>query len=175
MLRLISTALFIAALLSPAPALANWDERPFTAQLADGTELSPDDLKGKIVLVSFWATWCSHCLPTLSKIEALYNTNSDNQNIAILSVHSGKKYSGFDSAAEFLKQKRGIELPVIQDEDGSLMKTFSKAVSVPQYILIDENGVIIENYRRLDDFSLAKIQHRFDYFTRQNVNPAKVR
>ena len=52
----------------PAPA--------FVVESLDGNDMALADLKGKVVLVDFWATWCKPCLETMPKLQKLYNKYS---------------------------------------------------------------------------------------------------
>ena len=66
-----------AALLCAAPASARLpkvgDVAPdFTFTLMDGSKVSRDDLKGQVVLLNFWATWCPPCVEELPMLNGFY-------------------------------------------------------------------------------------------------------
>lgn len=67
-------------LLAAAPAVAANPRvgdvaPPFTLTLIDGSKVSLDDLRGKVVVLNFWATWCGPCKTELPLLDAYYDIN----------------------------------------------------------------------------------------------------
>ena len=93
----------------PAPALR-------LPQL-DGSTLDLASLKGKVVLVNFWATWCPPCVEEIPSLQRLYQARKD-RGLEILAVEVGDPR---EQVAAFLADKP-VRFPVLLDTDGSRFK-----------------------------------------------------
>lgn len=103
----------------------------------DGTTLSPDALRGKVVLINFWATWCLPCRVEMPLLERMAERHRD-AGLAVvgLSVDRG----GEESVRTFLRE-RGITYPVaIVGAD--VERAFGGVRGYPTSILIDRAGVV---------------------------------
>ena len=132
--RLFATA--AAALLcfvgvSPASAaLKPGDEFPDLSKFKLEGKL-PDTLKGKVVLVDFWASWCGPCAASFPTMEALYGQYKD-KGFVILALSVDQKPSQMES---FLK-KHTVTFPVVRDAEQMLVAT-AEAEAMPTSILLD--------------------------------------
>jgi thiol-disulfide isomerase/thioredoxin len=111
----------------PAPKLAlkGWiNAEPMTLK----------KLKGKIVVLDFWATWCGPCLASIPHTNELMEKYAD-QGVVIIGVCAKR---GAEKMADTVKQ-RGIKYPVAEDT-GTIAAY--KANSYPDYYIIDRNGVL---------------------------------
>jgi thiol-disulfide isomerase/thioredoxin len=113
----------------PAPALAarRWFNAP------DGLEL--DKLRGKVVLLDFWGTWCGPCVQKLPRTEELHQKYKD-RGLVVIGVHSAQDG---DKVADFLKAK-GFTFPVAIDQGGTAKQYAIEAW--PTYFLIDKSGKV---------------------------------
>jgi thiol-disulfide isomerase/thioredoxin len=103
-------------------------------ELKSGKNISLKDYRGKIVILDFWASWCSPCgesLPELAKID------SENHTLKVLAVNVDDQK---ESAIKFLN-KFGLNLSVPYDEDGNVVKSY-EIPAMPTAIIIDQKGVI---------------------------------
>lgn len=106
--------------------------------------------RGQIVVVNFWATWCTPCCNELPHFDALYQAGAGD--IAVVALHSDlvtddvEKYlSGFD-----------YQLPFALDETGGIIRSFGGSTMLPQTIVIDRNGII--TYNAVGSVTLEKLQ-----------------
>lgn len=129
--------------------------------LASGEPLAAELLKGKIVVIDFWATWCGPCIGELPHLKQLYQKYHD-QGLEIVGIPLDEDYGVLD---QFLKTER---LPWLQLLASAPAKTAGNPpvlpphpiadqygiVAIPQMMLIDRQGkVLATNLRgdRLDD------------------------
>ena len=116
---------------NPAPA--------FTLKDLDGREVKLADLKGKVVIVNFWATWCP---PRREEIPSMMQLNQAMagkpfQMLAI-SINEG----GAQEVQAYFKQS-GNSLPALLDPTQQVAKRYG-VTGVPESFVIDRNGVILK-------------------------------
>jgi len=95
-------------------------------------------LKGKVLLLNFWATWCAPCRQEMPSIERLYERFGDHSNFQILAVdlQEGSKLVG-----SFLN-KNGYRFPVVIDSSGDVATRYS-AETLPLSVLVDAEGNLL--------------------------------
>ncbi len=116
---------------SPAPAV--------TVVSLQDTQLTLDSLKGKVVLLNFWATWCPPCreeIPSLMKLNAAM-AGKPFQMLCISVDEGGKK------AVHDFFRNTGFSLPAYLDPSGQAPTAYG-ITGVPETFIIDKNGVIVK-------------------------------
>ncbi len=120
----------------PASSLAAGELAPdFRLMLADGSSLALSDLKGRPVLINFWATWCPPCRSEMPDIIDRYNQNADD--LVVLAVNTRE---GMDLVEPFA-QSFGITMPVVLDQTGDIMNLY-EVRSMPTSYFINRDGYI---------------------------------
>ena len=114
---------------SPAPA--------FTAHTLDGRTLAfPDDFKGKVVALRFWADWCPYCGPEMRDLEPVYRRLKA-RGLEVVAVNAGQ---GPEAVAKFLR-KTPVSYPVVLDREVKAVGLYG-VIGLPHTYLIDRNGVV---------------------------------
>lgn len=133
--------------------LSGPDKAPsFAATTLQGEKLSTEALKGKVVLVNFWATSCTTCMAEMPKLVAIH------QQYATKGYETLAVAMDYDPA-DYVKtyaQKSGLPFKVALDSKGEIAKAFGGIRLTPTSILIDKQGRVVQTYLGEPDF--AKFQ-----------------
>lgn len=116
--------------------LTNEPAKDFELDTIDGRKVRLSDLRGKIVMIDFWATWCAPCIQSVPTLVRLYEKYGK-QGFEVLYV-SGDSETEKYKVAPFAKAKN-INFPVMLE--AGLLKTYDIKV-FPTTIFIDRNGNI---------------------------------
>lgn len=108
----------------------------FSLKALDGSTLKLADLRGKPVMVNFWATWCPPCKEEMPAMEAAYEKARD-QGIEFLGVDVKEDPSVVE---KFVKEK-GYSWTFLLDQDGTAGQRY-QITGIPETFFIDRNGVL---------------------------------
>jgi peroxiredoxin len=107
-----------------------------------GEPLSTSSLRGKVLLVNFWATSCASCVQEMPKLAAAYRKFAP-RGYEMVAV--AMSYDHPNRAAEFA-QKRALPFKVALDGDGSIARDFGGVRTTPTSFLIGRKGRILKRY-----------------------------
>jgi thiol-disulfide isomerase/thioredoxin len=99
----------------------------------DGKEWNIAGLRGKVVVVNFWASWCGPCVEELPVLNAL--ARRDPERVAVVGVNYKEP---LDSIERF-SSVRPFAYPILRDRDGGMFKQWTAGV-MPTTILVDRQG-----------------------------------
>lgn len=116
-----------------------------------GKSISLAGLKGKVVFVNFWATWCPPCIAEMPSIQTLYMKYKDNEQVVFIMVDVDGKYK---EASDFMK-KNGYTLPVYLPETEVPKEYF--AGSMPTTVILDKSGKLAFHHLGAADYSDPEI------------------
>lgn len=109
--------------------------------VVDGVEVDSDSFSGKVLLVSFFATWCPPCIeeiPTFIELQKSYG--DDRFSVVALSVDQGGP-----SVVAKLVEKKQINYPVLM-ADNETMENFGGVYGVPVSFLVNMEGNVVKKY-----------------------------
>lgn len=108
----------------------------FQGVTVDGKPFDSRILKDRVVVLDFWATWCSPCLSAMPIIQNVVK-DFKKQKVLLIAINTGEEGQ---KVAEFLKQQN-LDLNVLLDPDGKIADGFV-VDAIPQTILIGKDGTI---------------------------------
>jgi cytochrome c biogenesis protein CcmG/thiol:disulfide interchange protein DsbE len=110
----------------------------FTLETLDSDQVSLSDLRGKAVLVNFWASWCPPCRAEMPAIEKVYRTYKD-LGLEVLAVNTTNQ-DEVDAASAFV-QELGLTFPIPLDRTGAVSASYTLH-GLPSSYFVDPDGVI---------------------------------
>lgn len=113
------------------------EPRDFTLQLLNGDNITLSSLKGKVVILNFWATWCPPCREEMPSMEKLYQQYKD-QGLEMLAVNLRENRN---TVQQFIQQN-GYTFPVPLDLNGRVGSMYGIS-SIPTTFIINREGMII--------------------------------
>jgi len=135
------------------PLVPGYEAPDFTFEpFPQGSETSLSDLRGKVVLLDFWATWCVPCMDELPRLRRIYRAFEE-EAFEIIGI-------SLDTSAETLKRvldEQEVEWPQYFDGAGweTQVAQLYRIEATPHLILVDPNGVIREVNPSLEELPLV--------------------
>jgi len=124
---------FAEAVASLEAGDATRDKADFTLSDLQGQTWHLRDLRGKTVLVNFWATWCPPCRKEMPDLQALYDKYKD-QGFVVLAISDEEA----TKVAPFIGERK-ITYPVLLDPGGKVAQLF-RVDGIPKSFVYDRNG-----------------------------------
>lgn len=109
----------------------------FTARTTDGEKFTNATLKGSVVLLQFWATWCGVCREDQSMVDSI-NEEFANRGPVVLAVNIGES----KRTVKHYLDARPRSCKIVLGEDTNLAAIFPSR-GVPDYVLIDRDGKVL--------------------------------
>jgi thiol-disulfide isomerase/thioredoxin len=112
----------------------------FTLQDIDGQNISLSGLKGKVVVLDFWAMWCPPCRASIPGIEKLHKTYAGKGLVILgISLDSGD----WDSVKAF-RTEYGITYPILKGTEDVAQRYLVR--TIPMFVIVDKDGNIRKRY-----------------------------
>ncbi|MDX2040989.1 MAG: redoxin domain-containing protein [Acidobacteriota bacterium] len=120
-------------------SLVGKDAMTFTLGDLNGKSFNLSKLRGKVVVIDFWASWCGPCRETMPHIEKLHKEFKD-KGLVVLGIND----EDIDDAKQFI-QKNGYTFPTLVDVEGAVSQLYG-ITSIPQTLIIDRDGKIFAHF-----------------------------
>jgi peroxiredoxin len=118
---------------SPAPG--------FELEDLDGKIWTLESLKGTVVVINFWATWCPPCRLEMPSLSVLYEKTRDDKNITVLTI----LFQDTPDAARAYFADNNFNMPVLLDLNKDVADRFA-LISVPETFIIDKKGILKKHF-----------------------------
>ena len=102
----------------------------------DDKEVALKDLKGKVVVLDFWATWCGPCVGSLPHIDKIASEMKE-KGVNVFAVNQAEDK---ELVQGFMKSK-GLTVPVLLDSDSKVGESY-KANAIPETVVIGKDGIV---------------------------------
>lgn len=105
----------------------------------NGNRLLFSEIKGKVIFINFWASWCKPCREEMPSIEALYKEMSSNDDFRMITIIFNEST---ETALEYMRTN-GYTFPVYSDPKSNASRTYG-ITGVPETYLVNKKGIVKE-------------------------------
>ncbi len=114
----------------------------FRLPTPDGASLRLSDLRGQVVLLNFWATWCAPCKAEMPALNALQHEYGASQRFVVVGVNVGESREAVVAFA----QQMGIRFPLVLDAESQVATGLYQARTLPATFIVDREGQIRDTW-----------------------------
>lgn len=115
------------------------DVPEFVVEMFDGQKINIKDLKGKIVLINFWATWCPPCQEELKRVQKEIIDRFKGKDFVFLAI---SREESKEQVKKF-RERNEYTFPMGLDPERKIYSKFATA-TIPRNFIIDKKGKIVE-------------------------------
>ena len=110
----------------------------FTVEMVSGEKITLSDLRGKVVLLNFWATWCPPCREELKHVQTEIIDRFKGEEFVFIPVSRGED----KSTVEEFRKSTGYGFPMGLDPEQNIYRLYASNY-IPRNFLIDRDGKIV--------------------------------
>jgi thiol-disulfide isomerase/thioredoxin len=140
---------------------ADAQKADFTLKDLHGKKWTLSALRGKIVMVNFWATWCPPCKKEMTDLDLIY-THYQSQGLVILSLSNENAFT----VGSYIASRGGYHPPVLLDDGGKVAKQFH-VDGLPRSFVFDRNGKLVA-----ESIDMRTQRQFFEMFASAGLEPA---
>ena len=154
---LVATALLAVTAIAPAAPATGSAAPDFTLKSDSGRNLKLSELRGEVVMINFWATWCAPCREEMPLLNQLYEQYRK-VGFTLLAINVDDD----PAKARVMARKLGVSFPVLFDTDKRVSKLYDVA-AMPSTLLIDRDGRVRYVHRGY----VAGVEHKYQTQVRE--------
>lgn len=113
----------------------------FTLPSYEGDSVSLSHLRGKVVIINFWATWCPPCRTEKPRMEKLYQHFAERGDLEILAVNVEEDAQ---RALATYFQQHSFTFPVLLDSAARVQELY-RVYRFPESFIVDRNGIVVDH------------------------------
>ena len=110
----------------------------FTVEMLDGSSITLSELRGKVVLVNFWATWCPPCRQEMSHLQKDVIDRFAGKDVVVLPISRGEERKTVEQFIE----RMGYTFPIGLDRDQSIYKKYASNY-IPRSVVVGKDGKVV--------------------------------
>ncbi len=115
------------------------DKAPdFTVEMVDGQKVTLSSLKGKVVMINFWATWCPPCREEFKRMQKDVVDRFKGKDFQLLAISRGEKKATVDQ----FRDKQGYTFPMGLDPTQEIYKKYASNY-IPRNFIVGKDGKVI--------------------------------
>lgn len=125
----------------------------------NGESVSLADLKGKVVVLDFWATWCGPCKVSFPMMQKAVNKYKDNHNVVFLFINTWQKEKDKKKIVEDFIKETEYTFHILLDTEDKVVNDY-KVIGIPSKFVIDKSGNIrfnVSGFSGSDDAAIAEL------------------
>ncbi len=111
------------------------------------------ELKGQVVFVNFWATWCPPCLKELPSMQRLYKALPKDK-FKMLAILNNDK----PSLADFVANQKGLDMPILDDSQNMVGSKYA-LTGLPETFIVDKQGILVKKFIGPEQWDAQKYKH----------------
>jgi len=147
MQQMMKTGIFNAHIKEPTKDKSDKKVPKLSFRDEDGNTVNTTSLKGEVIFINFWASWCPPCIAEMPSIEKLYEKFESHPEVRFLMVNEGEKLS---KAKAFLEKKE-YDFPIYK-VNGKIPKNIYKGV-LPTTLVLDKEGEVRYHHKGFANYS----------------------
>lgn len=120
--------------------VTKWMNLPEKTEWAKDGKVDFDKLKGKVVMIEFWATWCPPCIRSIPHLSELYKEHKD-EGFEVVSVTRADRRQNLNRIEGFVKNKKEMNYPIAVVEDAQIYREYGIR-GIPNAVLVDRQGKV---------------------------------
>jgi peroxiredoxin len=109
----------------------------FRVKALDGAEMSLKKLRGKVILINLWATWCGPCRVEMPFLEEVWKKFKSSEFVLL-----GIAYEESDEEIDAFRKEHGFSFPIASDPEGEIFRSFASD-GIPRSYVVGVDGTIL--------------------------------